>query len=118
MTDFVSDITSVLQNAARTGAAAASTAGRDLTGDIENFVVPKLKAIAIDVSDILDKRLSGIFSDDMAQGELASQCGAVMDLIRTVATLIVEEVQQIYNAIIGALGAAVNKAVGMALLPT
>ncbi len=117
MSGLASDIISALQSAARAGAAAASTAGRDLTGDIETFVVPKLQAIAIDVSDILEKQQSGIFSTDMAQSELASQCGAVMDLVRTVATLVVEEIQQIYNAILGALGDAVNKAIGVTLLP-
>jgi hypothetical protein len=117
MSDLASSITSVLQDAARAGASAASTAGRDLTGDIETFVVPKLQAIAIDVADILEKQQSGIFSTDMAQSELASQCGAVMDLIRTVATLVVEEVQAIYNAIVSALDGAVNQAIGVTLLP-
>jgi hypothetical protein len=117
MPDLASTLTSALQDAARAGASAASSAGRDLADDVERFIVPKLQGIAIDVADIFEKQQSGIFSADIAQSELESQCGAVMDLIRTVATLIVEEVQQIYNAIIGALSAAANKAIGLSLLP-
>jgi hypothetical protein len=117
MPDLASTLTSALQSAARAGASAASSAGRDLADDIERFIVPKLQEIAVDVADIFEKRQSGILSGDTARSELASQCGAVMDLIRAVATLVVEEIQQIYNAIVGALSAAANKAIGMTLLP-
>jgi hypothetical protein len=117
MSDLASDIISALQNAARAGASAASTAGRDLSGDIENFVVPQLREIGIHVAETLEKQQQGIFSTDMTQTELASQCTAVRELIETVATLAVEEVEKIYNAIVGALSSAVNTAIGITLLP-
>jgi hypothetical protein len=116
MSQFAADIVSALQDSARAGASAVSGAGRDILGAFEILVIPHLRDVGIHVAEILEKRAAGIFSDDIAQTELASQCDAVKELIETVATLVAGEVQQVYDAIIGALGAAVNKAAGIALL--
>jgi hypothetical protein len=47
---------------------------------------------------------------------LASESDAVKEVIETATTLAVDEVQQIYNAMMSALAGAVNKAAGIALL--
>ena len=112
MSDIAADITNALQAGARAGASAASTAGRDLSGAVETFVVPQLRDIAIHVAEILQKQRTGIFSAEIARMELASQCDAVKVVVETVATLVVNEVQMIYDAIVGALG----KAAGLTLL--
>jgi hypothetical protein len=110
------DITSALQNGARAGATAASSAGRDLRQDIETFVVPHLEDIAIQVASVVQKRNDGIYTDITAKDLLDSEADAVKVLIETVTTLVVLEVQTILNAIVGALAGAVNASVGFALL--
>ena len=116
MADLVSDIAGSLKDAARAGASAASSAGRDLTGDVETFVVPHLQDIAVQVASIVEKHTAGIFTDITAQTLLQSECDAVKTLVETATTLVVLEVQQICAAILDALSGAVNKAVGVALL--
>jgi hypothetical protein len=113
---FADDLTSALQDAARAGAAAASTGARDLTGDIEKFVVPHIEDIAAQVAAIATKRKAGIYTDITARDLLDSQVDAIKTLIETVVTLVVLEVQQILDAVVGALSKAVNGFVGVALL--
>jgi hypothetical protein len=116
MPDIASDVTSALQAAARAGASAASGAGRNLSDAIENYVVPNLRDIGINVSDIIEKRQSGAYTVDVAQTMLESECDAVKEVIETATTLAVMEVEQIYNAMMTALAGAVNQAAGVALL--
>ena len=116
MPTLVEDITTALQNGAKAGATAASTAGRDLLHDIETFVVPHMEDIAIQVASIIQKRNDGTFTDVTAKDLLDSEKDAIKVIIEAVTTLVVFEVQQILNAIIDALTTAVNTAVGFALL--
>jgi hypothetical protein len=116
MSDIASDITSALQSAARAGALAASSGGRNLSDAIENYVVPNLRDIGINVADIIEKQQTGAYTADIAQTMLASECDAVKEVIETATTLAVIEVEQIYNAMMTALAGAVNKAAGVALL--
>jgi hypothetical protein len=67
------DITGALRAGAKAGAAAASTAGRDLGGDIDNFVVPHLQDIGIQLGSIVEKRLAGIFTDATAKALIDAQ---------------------------------------------
>ena len=110
------DITGALQAGAKAGAAAASTAGRDLRGDMDNFVVPHLQDIGLQLGSIVEKRLAGIFTDATAKALIDSQEGAIQTLVETTTTLAVIEAQNIVNAIVDALNKAVNSALGFALL--
>jgi hypothetical protein len=110
------DITGALQAGAQAGAAAASTAGRDLRGDIDNFVVPHLQDIGIQLASIVEKRKAGIFTDATAKALIDAQEGAIQTLVETMTTLAVLEAQNIVNAIVDALNKAVNSALGFALL--
>ena len=60
---FVDDVKAALEQGAHAGAAALSTAGKDLTGDVERFVIPHLADIAIQIASIAEKRAAGIFTD-------------------------------------------------------
>lgn len=113
---LVEDVSIALQNGARAGAAAASSAGRDLGQDVEAFLVPHLNDVAAQVVSIIQKRNEGIYTDATTKDLLASEADAVKVLLETMTTLAVFEVQTILNAIISALAAAVNAAVGFALL--
>jgi hypothetical protein len=113
---LVEDILGALQNGARAGATAASSAGRDLRQDIETFVLPHLEDIAIQVASIVQKRNDGVYTDVTTKDLLASEADAVKVLIETVTTLVALEVQTILNGIVSALAGAVNAAVGFALL--
>jgi len=68
---LVADVSIALQNGARAGAAAASSAGRDLGQDIEAFLVPHLKDIAAQVVSIIQKRNEGIYTDATTKDLLA-----------------------------------------------
>lgn len=116
MATLVDDIAIALSNGAREGAAAASSAGRDLGQDVEILVVPNLRDIAAEVASIIEKRHEGIYTDITAKDLLDSQADAVRVLIETMTTLAVFEAQKIRDAIISALAGAVNTAVGFALL--
>jgi hypothetical protein len=113
---LVDDVTNALGNGAREGAAAASSAGRDLGQDVETFVMPHLRDIAGEVASIIEKRNEGTYIDTTAKDLLDSQADAVRVLIETMTTLAVFEAQKIRDAIISALVGAVNSAVGFALL--
>ena len=116
MATLIDDITTALRSGARDGAAAASSAGRDLGQDVETFVVPHLRDIAGGVASIIEKRNEGIYTDTTAKDLLDSQADAVRVLVETMTTLAVFEAQKIRDAIISALTGAVNTAVGFALL--
>jgi hypothetical protein len=116
MPTLLEQISTALQAGARAGATAAGTAGRDLTQDVENFVIPHLQDIAAQVASITQKRIDGIYTNVTAQDLLASESDAIKTIIETITSLAVYEVQTILNAIISALATAVNAAVGFTLL--
>ena len=83
---------------------------------MEAFLVPHLEDIAAHVASITQKRAAGIYTDETAKELLASEADAVKMLLETITTLAALEVQTILNAVTSALAAAVNAAVGFALL--
>jgi hypothetical protein len=113
---LVDDITAALQAGAQAGATAASSALKDLQGDVQTFVVPHLRDIAVQVASILQKYKDGIYTDVTAKDLLDSESDAIKTIIETITTLVVFEVQTILNAIMKALATAVNAAVGIVLL--
>ena len=110
------DIVNALEAGAKAGAAAASTAGRDLAQDIENFVIPHLREIGIQLASITEKRIAGIFTDETAKALIDAQEDSIQTLVDMVATLTALEAEAVVNAIIEALNKTVNTAVGFALL--
>lgn len=116
MATLAEEILSALQAGARAGATAASSAGRNLTQDVETFVVPHLEDIAAQVASITRKCKDGIYTDVTARDLLASESDAIKTIIETITSLVVSEVQTILNSILSALATAVNTAVGFALL--
>jgi len=113
---FVDDVKLALEQGARAGAAAASTAGKDLRGDIENYVIPHLSDIAAHVAGIVEKRAAGIYTDTTAKALLDSQADSIKIVVETVVTLAVLEVQQIVNGIMAALTSVINSRLGFTLL--
>lgn len=110
------DILTALKTAAQAGATAASTGGKDLTQDVENFVVPHLKDIATQVAAIVAKRLDGTYTDVTAKALIDSEEDAVETLVETMVSLTVLQVQTIVNSILTSLYKSVNTALGFALL--
>jgi hypothetical protein len=110
------DISNALQAGANAGAAAASTAGRDLRQDVNNFVAPHLRDIGIQLASIVEKRLAGTYTDATAKALIDSEEDAIQTLVETMITLAVLEAQTIVNAIVDALNKAVNAALGFTLL--
>jgi hypothetical protein len=110
------DITSALKAGANAGAAAASTAAKDLTADINTFVVPHLEDIGIQLASIVAKRLAGTYTDATAKALIDSEEDAIQTLVETMVTLAALEAQTIVNAIVDALNKSVNTALGFVLL--
>ena len=110
------DITNALQAGANAGAAAASTLVRDLSQDINNFVVPHLRDIGIQLASIVEKQQAGIYSDATAKALIDSEEDAIQTLVETMVSLAVQEAQTIVNAIVDAVNKAVNTALAFALL--
>jgi hypothetical protein len=116
MMSIADDITAALKAGADAGAAAASTAAKDLTGDIRTFVAPHLEDIGIQIASIVAKRQAGIFTDPTAKALIDSEEDAIQTLVETMLTLAVFEAQTIVNAIVDALNKSVNTALGFVLL--
>lgn len=110
------DLTNALRAGAQAGAATASTSGKNLSQDIENFVVPHLRDIGIQLASIVEKRLAGTFTDVTAKALIESEEDAIQTLVETMVSLAAMEAQTIVNAIVDALNKAVNTALGFVLL--
>jgi len=110
------DITNALQAGANAGAVAASTAAKDLTADVDTFVVPHLEDIGIQLASTVAKRLAGTYTDATAKALIDSEEDAIQTLVETMVSLAGLEPQTIVNAIIDALNKSVNTALGFTLL--
>jgi hypothetical protein len=113
---LLDDILAALKAGAEAGAAAASTAGKDLRQDVDNFLIPHLKDCGIHIASIVAKREAGTYTDTTARLLLESQMDAIKVLVETMLTLTALQAQQILNAIISALTTAIDAALGFALL--
>jgi hypothetical protein len=113
---MLDDITTALQDAAKAGAQAASTQGKNLAQDIDNFVVPHLRDIAVQTVSIVEKRAAHIFTDITAKALLDSVEDSIQTLVETMVSLAVLAAQVIVNAIVAGLTKAVNTALGFTLL--
>jgi hypothetical protein len=112
----IDDILTALKTAAQAGAASASAGGKDLTQDVETFIVPHLKDIATQVASIVAKRLDGTYTDVTAKALIGSEEDALETLVETMVSLTALQAQTIVNSVVASLYKSVNTAVGFALL--
>jgi len=105
-------LTSALSAAAKAAGQAASSGGKDITGDVEKFVVPQMQGIASQIIAIE----TGGFDQVTATLLLSMELKHVNSVICTVSELVALEVQNIINAALQAIAAAVNGALGFALI--
>ena len=108
----LSELTNAMSAAARSAGQSASTAGKDLTGDVERFVVPQMEGIASQIISIQ----TGGFDEDTAQLLMSMEIHHVSSVICSVSELIALEVQSIINAALQAVASVVNSSLRFALL--
>ena len=105
-------LTSALSAAAKAAGQAASTGGRDITGDVQKFVVPQMEGIASQIIAIE----SGGFDQATATLLLSMELNHVSSVICSISELVALEVQNIINAALQAIAATVNGALGFVLI--
>jgi hypothetical protein len=113
---ILDDLRQAATSAISAGATAARGQGTALRGDFENLVKPQLDDILIRIADIANDFRAGNILAPQAKDDLATQYNRVKPVILGVAELALEAVQVIINAVLDALKAAVNTAVGVVLL--
>jgi hypothetical protein len=100
-------------NAATAAGSALSTAGRDLSGDVQNFVIPELRNLAEQIVLIKSRTGPDGLSDETAEHMIASDVTHAVNRITMVAAeLLVTEVQNIINSALQAAAGVVNTAFG------
>jgi|HubBroStandDraft_5_1064220.scaffolds.fasta_scaffold1021387_1 hypothetical protein len=105
-------LTSALSTAAKAAGQAASTGGKDITGDVQKFVVPQMEGIASQIIAIE----SGGFDQATATLLLSMELNHVSSVICSISELVALEVQNIINAALQAIAATVNGALGFVLI--
>jgi hypothetical protein len=105
-------LTSALSAAAKAAGQAASTGGKDITGDVQKFVVPQMEGIASQIIAIE----SGGFDQATATLLLSMELNHVSSVICSISELVALEVQNIINAALQAIAATVNGALGFVLI--
>ena len=108
----LSELTNTMSAAARAAVRSASTAGRDLAGDVERFVVPQMEGIASQIISIE----TGGFDEDTAKLLMSMELNHVSSVVCSVSELIALEVQNIINAALQAVASVVNSSLRFALL--
>ena len=91
---------------------AASTGGKDITGDVQKFVIPQMQGIASQIITIE----TGGFDQATAQLLLSMELNHVSSVVCAVSELVALQVQNIINAALQAIAATVNGALGFALI--
>jgi hypothetical protein len=108
----LSELANAMSAAARAAGRSASTAGKDLTGDVERFVVPQMEGIASQIISIE----TGGFDEDTAKLLMSMELNHVSSVVCSVSELIALEVQSIINAALQAVASVVNSSLRFALL--
>ena len=108
----LSELTNAMSAAARAAGQSASTAGKDLTGDVERFVLPQMEGIASQIISIQ----TGGFDEDTAKLLMSMEINQVSSVICSVSELIALEVQNIINAALQAVASLINSSLRFALL--
>jgi hypothetical protein len=105
-------LTNAMSAAARAAGQSAGGAGKDLTGDVENFVLPQMQGIASQIVAIE----TGGFDQDTARLLMSMEINNVSSVICSVSELVALEVQAIINAALKAVADVVNTSLRFALL--
>jgi hypothetical protein len=108
----LNELTSALSIAATAAGQAASTAGKDITSDVERFVVPQMEGIASQIIAIE----TGGFDQATARLLMSMEINHVSSVICSVSELVALEVQNIINAALQAVAALVNTSLRFTLL--
>jgi hypothetical protein len=108
----LSGLTDAMSVAARAAGQAASTSGKDITGDVERFVIPQMEGIASQIVAIE----SGGFDEVTAKLLMSMEINHVSSVICSLSELVALEVQNIINAALQAVAALVNTSLRFALL--
>jgi hypothetical protein len=113
---ILDDLTSAAEDALAAGAKTARHEGKALGDDFEKLVRPNLEAVIAQMAQITEDLAKGDIGQDQAKDDLATQFDAIPPLILAETELLLEAVQDIINAVIGALKAAINTAAKVPLL--
>jgi hypothetical protein len=108
----LNELTDAMSAAARAAGQSASTAGKDLTGDVERFVLPQMEGIASQIIAIE----TGRFDQGTAKLLMSMEINHVSSVICSVSELAALEVQNIINAALQAVAALVNTSLRFTLL--
>ena len=108
----LNELTGAMSAAARAAGQSASTAGKDLTGDVERLVLPQMEGIA---SQIIAIETAG-FDQSTAKLLMSMEINHVSSVICSVSELVALEVQNIINAALQAVAALVNTSLRFTLL--
>jgi hypothetical protein len=108
----LNELTGAMSAAARAAGQSASNAGKDLTGDVERFVLPQMEGIASQIIAIE----AGRFDQGTAKLLMSMEINHVSSVICSVSELVALEVQNIINAALQAVAALVNTSLRFTLL--
>jgi hypothetical protein len=112
MPHSLSDLTKAMSAAARDAGRSANTAGKDLTGDVERFVLPQMEGIASQIVAIE----TGDFDEATAKLLMSMEINHVSSVVCSVSELVALEVQNIINAALQAVAGLVNTSLRFTLL--
>src|SRR4051812_18635935 len=102
-------LSTLFTNAANAAGSALSTATRNLSGDVQNFVIPELRNLAEQIVLIRSRTGPDGLTPDTAKFLITHDVGNAVTRISTVAAeLILTEVQDIINAALKAAADVVN----------
>ena len=96
--------------------AMTQTAQADVS-QLEGFSRDQLHAIAQQAATIAAGALDGSITGDMRDYLLQSLAELTRSFVNTLAGLAVISVEEVWNAAVGVIWGAINKATGLALLP-
>jgi hypothetical protein len=108
----LSELTDTMSAAAKAASQAASRGGKDITGDVEKFVLPQMEGIASQIIAIE----TGGFDEGTAKLLMSMEMNHVSSVICSISELVALEVQNIVNAALQAVAAVVNTSLRFTLL--
>ncbi len=94
----------------------AGTSFKDIVADFERHVLPTMASIAAGLVVIGARLKEGVYTDEIAGAEVDALVDAAASVLVRYANRILKEVQDIINAVLEAVRAAINGALGVALI--
>ena len=112
----LNDVQTAAEKALTAGMTAARNGGKGLAADLASQLKPNLLDIAAQIASITEARITGTITTELAQLNLKQQFESIRDLAVAEAELVLLAIQDILNAVIDALKAAVNTALKFPLV--